>query len=209
MNFQPIIFDKSKSLFVKTLKKRVDEYFKKNKISKYANFKMYLKSIFLYFFILDHTQLLYFYNDSYYSIFLWLMMGLGMAGIGMSVMHDANHGAYSKNKNINKFFGFFITFFRGSYINWKIQHNVLHHTYTNISSMDEDIESGVYLDFSKTKIMKHHKYQHLYAWFLYGLMTIQWSIDKDFLQLFRYHKKGLLKIQKKTLSKELSFINYL
>ena len=38
-----------------------------------------------------------------------------MAGIGMSVMHDANHGAYSKNKNINNFFGFFITFLGGSY----------------------------------------------------------------------------------------------
>ena len=43
MNFQPVIFDKSKSLFVKTLKKRVDDYFKKNKISRYANFKMYLE----------------------------------------------------------------------------------------------------------------------------------------------------------------------
>ena len=28
-------------------KKRVDDYFKKNKISRYANFKMYFKSVFL------------------------------------------------------------------------------------------------------------------------------------------------------------------
>ena len=203
MNFQPIVFDKSKSLFVKTLKKRVDEYFKINKISKHANFKMYFKSIFLIAFYFGSYAFLFFNNDSLYSIFLWLMMGFGMAGIGMSVMHDANHGAYSKNKNINNFFGFFITFLGGSYINWKIQHNVLHHTYTNISSMDEDIESGIFRFSPKQKLMKHHKYQHLYAWFLYGLLTIQWSIDKDFLQLFRYHKKGLLKTQKKKLSKEL------
>ena len=92
MNFQPIIFDKSKSLFVKTLKKRVDEYFKSNKISKYANFSMYLKSISLILFYFGSYTTLYFYNESYYSIFLWFMMGIGMAGIGMSVMHDANHG---------------------------------------------------------------------------------------------------------------------
>ena len=190
MNFQPIIFDKSKSPFVKTLKERVDEYFKINKISKHANFKMYFKSIFLISFYFGSYTFLFFHNYSLYSIFLWLMMGFGMAGIGMSVMHDANHGAYSKNKNINNFFGFFITFLGGSYINWKIQHNVLHHTYTNISSMDEDIESGIFRFSPKQKLMKHHKYQHLYAWFLYGLLTIQWSIDKDFLQLFRYHKKG-------------------
>ena len=207
MNFQPIIFDKSKSLFVKTLKKRVDEYFKSNKISKYANFSMYLKSFSLIIFYFGSYTTLYLYNQSYYSIFLWFMMGVGMAGIGMSVMHDANHGAYSKNKNINKFFGFFITFLGGSYINWKIQHNVLHHTYTNISSMDEDIDSGSLFRFSPDqKLRKHHRFQHLYAWFLYGLMTIQWSIEKDFIQLVRYHKKGLLKIQKKNFSKEMMLL---
>ena len=126
MNFQPVIFDKSKSLFVKTLKKRVDDYFKKNKISRYANFKMYFKSVFLIAFYFGSYTALYFYNDSFYSVILWLMMGFGMAGIGMSVMHDANHGAFSKNKNINKFFGFFITFLGGSYINWKILHKVFH-----------------------------------------------------------------------------------
>ena len=66
------------------------------------------------------------------------MMGIGMAGIGMSVMHDANHGAYSKIKILISSLVFH-HFLGGSYINWKIQHNVLHHTYTNISSMDEDM----------------------------------------------------------------------
>ena len=98
MNFQPIIFDKSKSPFVKTLKIRVDDYFKLNKISKYANFSMYLKSISLILFYFGSYTTLYFYNESYYSLILWFMMGIGMAGIGMSVMHDANHGAYSKIK---------------------------------------------------------------------------------------------------------------
>ena len=39
-------------------------------------------------------------NPSFFWIF-WILMGLGMAGIGMSVMHDANHGSYSKKKSIN------------------------------------------------------------------------------------------------------------
>ena len=61
--------------------------------------------------------------------------------------YDANHGAYSKNKKVNNFFGFFITFLGGNYINWRIQHNVLHHTYTNISGMDEDLESDPLMRF--------------------------------------------------------------
>ena len=98
MNFQPVAFDKTKSLFVKTLKKRVDDYFKTNKISRYANFRMYFKSISLITFYFGSYATLYFFNESFLSLVLWFMMGIGMSGIGMSVMHDANHGAYSKNK---------------------------------------------------------------------------------------------------------------
>lgn len=40
------------------------------------------------------------------NLFMWFLMGLGMAGIGLSVMHDANHGAYSKNATVNKVLGY-------------------------------------------------------------------------------------------------------
>ena len=207
MSFKSVSFDRKKSVFVKTLKKRVDNYFRENKISKHANFNMFLKTILLILLYFGSYSLLYVFNASYFSIILWFAMGFGMAGIGMSVMHDANHGAYSKNKKINNFFGFFITFLGGNYINWRIQHNVLHHTYTNISSMDEDLDSGVLFRFSPDqKLKKHHKYQHLYAWFLYGLMTIQWSFEKDFLQLIRYHKNGLLKIQKRNFTNQMALL---
>ena len=167
MNFQPVIFDKSKSLFVKTLKKRVDEYFKSNKISKYDDFSMYIKSISLILFYFGAYSTLYFYNESYYSISLWFMMGIGMAGIGMSVMHDANHNAYSKNKNVNKWMGYFLNILGGYDLNWRIQHNVLHHTYTNIIGMDEDVDAGIVLRFTKDQNLKpYHRLQHIYAWFL-------------------------------------------
>ena len=35
-----------------------------------------------------------------------------------------------------------------------------------------------------------HRYQHLYAWFLYGLMTLSWVINKDISQLNGYRKEG-------------------
>jgi linoleoyl-CoA desaturase len=35
-----------------------------------------------------------------------LIMGIGMAGIGLSVMHDANHGSYSNKSWINDLLGF-------------------------------------------------------------------------------------------------------
>ena len=68
-------------------------------------------------------------------------MGIGMAGVGMNVMHDGNHGSFSKYPWVNKFMGSSIYFLAGNVFNWKIQHNLLHHTYTNIHGHDEDLEA--------------------------------------------------------------------
>ena len=41
--------------------------------------------------------------------------------------------------------------------------------------MDEDLESDPLMRFAPDQeVKKLHKYQHIYAWFLYGLMTISW-----------------------------------
>ena len=40
--------------------------------------------------------------DGFWYLIPWTFMGFGMAGIGLSVMHDGNHNAYSKNPLINK-----------------------------------------------------------------------------------------------------------
>ena len=84
------------------------------------------------------------------------------------------------------------TILAGNVYNWKVQHNVLHHTYTNIHGHDEDLEAGRILRFSKhTKWQKHHKIQHYYSIFLYGLLTINWAITTDWLQMKRYMKRKL------------------
>jgi len=197
-NFKAVKFDTNKSEFAKVLRKRVNQYFKEKKISKHSNFNMVTKTVFMMsLYLIPYSFVVSGFIDSYWlNLVLWATMGLGMAGIGMSVMHDANHGSYSKSKRLNNFIGQVITLIGGNAINWKLQHNVLHHTYTNISGMDEDLESDPLMRFSPDQDVKRfHKFQHVYAWFLYGLMTISWSIDKDFSQLFRYKKKGLLKLQ--------------
>ena len=169
---------------------------------------MILKSIVMLSMFFLPYALLYIINLNLFTyLLMWVVMGFGMAGIGMSVMHDANHGSYSKSKTVNLIMGYLIHFIGGSATNWKLQHNVLHHSYTNISGMDEDIDLDPLMRFSPDqKRKKFHKFQHIYAWFLYGLMTISWALDKDFQQLFRYKRKGLLKIHKINFSKSLSFL---
>ena len=184
--------------FYKTLQQRVREYFKQNNISRFGNAGMVVKTVFmisLYVvpFILLNTV---FADSMLLSVLMWVIMGFGMAGVGLSIMHDANHGAYSKNDRVNKLLGLVINGVGGSDVNWRIQHNVLHHTYTNVSGYDEDIDPGKVMRFSpRAERLKIHRFQHIYAWFFYGLMTLMWCTAKDFIQAARFKRQNLLKTQ--------------
>ncbi|TAD97474.1 MAG: acyl-CoA desaturase [Bacteroidetes bacterium] len=124
----------------------------------------------------------------------WILMGVGMAGIGLSVMHDANHGSYSENKTVSKFIGFIIYLISGNRENWLIQHNRLHHTFTNVEGLDLDIDTLPILRFSPHQDrIAIHKYQHIFAWFLYSLLTVSWMTSKDFKQLYTFKGMGLIK----------------
>jgi linoleoyl-CoA desaturase len=91
----------------------------------------------------------------------------------------------------------------GNTFNWKIQHNIMHHTYTNIEGFDEDIEPKASLRLSKhTPLKKIHKLQYIYAFFLYCLMSIS-RITKDFSQLIKYNRAGITQKQGSSPQKEM------
>lgn len=195
--------------FQKALRQKVNEYFKANNLSRHANANMVFKTIFmLCLYIVPFIMINTVVTEGWLALIMWALMGFGLAGIGLSIMHDANHGAYSKNAGVNKFIGYSLMILGGSDVNWRIQHNVLHHTYTNIEGMDEDIDApSALLRFSPhAKRNKLHRFQFIYAWFLYGLMTLLWFVAKDYGQAIRYDKKGLLKSQNTTLAKHLTII---
>lgn len=122
---------------------------------------------------------------------LYSIAGLGMAGIGMGIMHDAIHGSYSPNKTVNRYMGYTMNLIGASSAIWRVQHNVLHHTYTNITGADDDINTPIFLRFSpNAKRYWLHRFQFVYAWFFYSLSTIFWITGKDFVRINRYKKMG-------------------
>ena len=126
---------------------------------------------------------------------LAVIIGIGMAGMGMSVMHDVAHGSFSNKPWLNQLFGSTIYMLGTSVFNWKVQHNILHHTFTNIHEVDEDIAGRAFLRFSRhAPLKKVHRFQYIYAFFFYSLMTIQ-RIVKDFFSLNEYNKKGIIEQQ--------------
>ena len=209
MNIRSIKFSQDHNVeFYKELKKRVNTYFKSNQISKFGNTNMVVKTIFMVsLYVVPYILILTIAEQPLFALLLWAIAGFGMAGIGLSVMHDANHGSYSKYGFINKSLGYLANMVGGSDLNWRIQHNVLHHTYTNVDGMDEDIDVNGLMRFSPNqKRLKAHRYQHVYAWFLYGLLTINWFFRKDYQQINRYKKMGLLATQNISYGKALFII---
>lgn len=184
--------NKDKTQFYSVLKQRVDNYFVENNISQHANASMVFKTfvmLSLYF-----VPLAVIYTQSTGYLGMWIcsaIMGLGLAGIGMSVMHDANHDAYSANPTINKIIAFSLTIVGGDNRNWKTQHNVLHHTYTNIHHHDRDIDDKVIMRFSPAgKYKAIQRFQVVYVFFFYAIMSLYWTTAKDLVQYFEFNKGG-------------------
>ncbi|SKC72455.1 fatty acid desaturase family protein [Ohtaekwangia koreensis] len=195
-NQKTIQFASTSRDFSVTLNKRVNDYFKVEGITRHANSEMVIKTIFMF--------ALYFVpygiivgggvTGTAWLILLVVIMSLGLAGIGLSVMHDANHGAYSKKKWLNTLIGYSMNLIGANAFNWKMQHNVLHHSYTNVHEEDEDVSPrGVLRLTPHSNWKKIHQYQFIYAWFLYGLMTLVWLSIKDFTRIVKYDRNGLAK----------------
>ena len=184
---------KDRANFFRTLNSRVNKYFRENNIKRTGNWKVWLKTLIMFsLFLVPYALILTLSMTPWLQVILVFVMGIGMAGVGMNVMHDGNHGSFSNKDWINKLMGSSIYILAGNVYNWKVQHNVLHHTYTNVHGHDEDLDAGRILRFTKHAQWKwYHRFQHYYSILLYGLLTINWAITTDFVQMKRYMKRKL------------------
>ncbi len=188
MSVQKVTFNnKIDREFSKTVKRRVKDYFKENNLSEYANASMVIKTI----------TLLVLYFGAYALIMtgglslgsMWLLciaMGFGMAGIGFSIAHDALHGAYSSKNSVNYLLGLTFDLMGANGYIWKITHNIIHHTYTNIHGHDEDLEVAGFIRLSPHSEYKPiHRVQHILAFFAYSFATFFWVFIKDYWYFFK------------------------
>lgn len=194
MNANIKFINHNKSLFFSTLRKRVNQYFTENNISRFGNREMVIKTATLLSgYLLSYLIILTVPMSAWFLIPFVIVMGISKAGIGMSVMHDALHGSYSKKAPVNKFLGYSIYILGANAVVWKAHHNVFHHTYTNIHGLDEDIDNKAIIRLSHQAPLKRiHRYQHIYAFFLYGFLTMLLFFS-DFIKLLKFYQIGAVK----------------
>lgn len=196
--------DPNQKQFVVAVRKNVNAYFKEKEISMKGDISMFIKAIILLsLYIAPFIIILTVPMGAWIALSLVILMGIGEAGIGMSVMHDAAHSAFSNKQWINNILASTMYLLGSNKFNWKIQHNILHHTFTNIYGYDQDIETKALMRLcNHAPLKKIHRFQYIYAFFFYGLMTLS-KLVTDFGQLIEYNKNGITEEQNTKPNHEL------
>lgn len=176
---------RDKKDFFPVLRKRVDAYFRENGITRHANGMMIFKIVFFLCSLAGIWALLVFGGfGTLANMGLWIALGAFTAFVGVNISHDAIHGAISGKAWVNKFLGYTLNLAGANAYLWSIMHNKVHHPYTNIRDFDEDIEATSLLRLHPhAKRRGIHRFQHLYALFVYGLTSLSWVFIKDYRKI--------------------------
>ncbi|MGI8972594.1 MAG: fatty acid desaturase family protein [Gaiella sp.] len=114
---------------------------------------------------------------------LLCLLGLVLGAIltAFCVQHDANHGAYFRDRRLNHLLGWTSDSVLGfSSYAWRVKHNVAHHTYTNIDGYDDDATQMPFARLAPSQRPRPwYRFQHYYIWPLYTLMSLRWQTVGD------------------------------
>ncbi len=188
------------------LKKRISNYFEEVGKSTTGDYPIFMKAVILMVaFLVIYVHLVFFTPGVVFQVLESILLGGVVAAIGFNVMHDGAHGSFSKYKWINSFAALSLNILGGNNFMWNVKHNVIHHAFTNVDGVDDDIDIQPWMRMSTTqKKYRLHKYQHIYFWFLYSLLYIFWIFVLDYQKYFK-SKIGNMPLKKMKLSDHLVF----
>ncbi len=192
--------------FHSELKKRIHQYFQQARKKTTGNAALFSKAfIIVTGFIAIYIHLVFFTPAGWIACTECIVLAVLTAAIGFNVMHDGVHGSFSSHKWVNKMAGLSLNFLGANNFMWRIKHNIIHHTYTNIHTIDDDIEAKPLLRFCRAqKYYKVHRFQHWYFWAAYSLLYLWWVFFTDYKKYF-LKRIGSTPIGKMNLHHHISF----
>jgi linoleoyl-CoA desaturase len=192
--------------FHSELKKRISDYFEQVGKSTTGDYSLFLKAVILMVsFVFVYVHLVFFTPPVLWQVLESVLLGGIVAAIGFNVMHDGAHGSFSKYKWVNGLAAFSLNILGGNSFMWNMKHNVIHHAYTNVDGVDDDIDIQPWMRMSATqKKYRLHKYQHIYFWLLYSLLYVLWIFVLDYQKYFK-SKVGAMPLKKMSLNDHLVF----
>lgn len=168
--------------FQLALRRRVQKYFEDTGRRQRDCPQMYVKTaVILGWFAASYILLVFLASTWWMALPLAISLGLSVAAVGFNIQHDGGHGAYSNHRWLNKLTALTLDVIGGSSYVWARKHNAIHHSYTNVTGHDDDINIGLLGRLSPhQRRLKFHRLQQYYIWALYGFLPIKWHAYDDF-----------------------------
>lgn len=112
---------------------------------------------------------------------LAFVFGLSCLFLGLSVAHDAAHDALTPNKRLNYALHLLTFSLLGVDARlWRLRHVRSHHVFPNVNGCDADIDHNGFIRLSPNQPRRwFHRYQHLYAPLLYGIVNLHSIFIQD------------------------------
>jgi linoleoyl-CoA desaturase len=161
---------------------RVDAYFERTGKRPDGGARIVVKSaIVLAWLVASYVGLVFWASTWWQALPMTLALALAVAAVGFNVQHDGGHDAYAKSRRGNHLAAYALDLVGGSSYVWRFKHAFLHHHYTNLDGVDDDVDAAPFLRLAPTQRRRwYHRFQHWYAWILFGFLPPKWVFYDDF-----------------------------
>lgn len=182
----PVTETGSMSSFPKVLRWRLERFFADADLSPKANPTMWGKIALGMAVLAGSWIALYILRPAVWEfVALYLIGGLAQTFLLLNIAHDSNHNAISSRPMINKSLNYVFDLCGISSYMWRILHHRGHHSCINLHGEDDAIEGrGLFRFTPHDPRTPLHRFQHIYALFLYALFSLEYVFVRDFESFF-------------------------
>jgi linoleoyl-CoA desaturase len=172
--------------FPKVLRRRLEAFFVEAKVSPKADRTMWIKIAVGMAVLTGSWIALYLLRPAPWAfVALYLLGGLAQTFLLLNIAHDSNHNAISSRPLVNKTLNYVFDLCGISSYMWRILHHRGHHSCINLHGEDDAIEGrGLFRFTPHDPRAPLHRFQHIYALFLYALFSLEYVFVRDFQSFF-------------------------
>jgi linoleoyl-CoA desaturase len=168
--------------FPKVLRRRLEKFFAEGNISPKADSMMWVKIAAGLAVLAGSWIALYALRPgSWKFVALYLLGGLAQTFLLLNIAHDSNHNAISSSPSINKTLNYVFDVCGINSYMWRILHHRGHHSCINLHGEDDALTGrGIFRFTPHEPLARWHRFQHIYALFLYAMFSLDYVFVRDF-----------------------------
>src|SRR5215472_14815758 len=174
------------SSFPKVLRRRLDNFFTDQKLTHKADRAMWVKiAVGLAVLVSTWVALYALKADSWKFVALYLLGGLAQTFLLLNIAHDSNHNAISSRPFVNKTLNYVFDLCGVNSYMWRILHHRGHHSCINLHGEDDALSGrGIFRFTPYESRTPWHRFQHMYALFVYAMFSLDYVFFRDFQCFF-------------------------